>query len=138
MGATKTESTTREFEGRWIDEGYEFIGAGHDNGWNAVAGWGRDGWDLGSWPYVVVLFRDLPGAFQRAIYVEGDITVETYVTAEDRETATDETALFYWKAAGADWLDRGDDLKGPFSWARLDGPQGSQPRMVVRDDQVAS
>lgn len=127
---TKTQ-TLREFEGvDWIDDGYEFMAAGTAAGWSAVAAWGKDGWDLGSWPYVVVLFRDrivkpstldndpAVKAYERATYLEGDVTVETFATADDREKATDETALFYWKADGADWLDRGDDLRGPYSRSR--------------------
>lgn len=117
MSAREIVESVRAFEGERVDDGYDFIGAGASNGWHAVAGWGRDGWDLGSWPYVVVLFR---GDLERAIYVEGDITVETFATREDRETATDETALFYWRADDADWLDRGDDLKGSFSWKRAE------------------
>lgn len=126
MSLAGTVKTVRQFGGQWCDDGYEFMGAGVRIGWTPMSGWGLDGWDLGDWPYVVVLFRDYVVApsgvtlYQRAIYVEGDITIETFRTAESRQEATDETALFYWKAQGADWLDRGDDLKGPFSWARLE------------------
>lgn len=117
---TATETSVRDFEGRWIDEGYEFIGVGAETGWRAMAGWGVDGWDLGDWPYVIVLFRELgPRTFQRVIYVEGDITIETYDTAEERETATDDTAMFYWRAQGEDWLDRPEaDLRGPYGKQR--------------------
>lgn len=154
-----TTKTLREFAGvDWIDDGYAFMAAGATDGWRAVSAWGKDGWDLGDWPYVVVLFRDLAAPrdectvcgralseqtvaaldadidfvehapaeggdrhfiarmprYERAIYVEGDIVVETFASAEDREAATDETALFYWTHQQADWIDRGDDLKGPY------------------------
>lgn len=111
--------TVREFEGcDWVDDGWEFMGVGQENGWHAVSGWGADGWDLGDWPYVVVLFRDVrrrviatgvglnaqsyelvstAPAFERAIYCEGDITIEVFETVAARERATDETAFFYWR-----------------------------------------
>lgn len=111
---TQTVTSSRLFCARYIDDGYEFIAAGAEEGWQAVAAWGKDGWDLGDWPYVVYLFRDLPDQYERASYCEGDITIETYASAADREHATDASALFYWMAQGADWLDRGDDLRGPY------------------------
>lgn len=118
---TKVEATVRNFEGRWIDEGYVFIGVGASADWRAVAAWGRDGWDLGEWPYIICLFR---GDLERAIYCEGDIRVETYASREERERATDETALFYWRSRGEEWVDGIDFdhppayLLGPYSRSR--------------------
>lgn len=133
---------SRVFEGEWVDEGYDLIGIGDRNGWRAMAGWGEDGWDLGNWPYVVVLFRDrsvseTEVAFERATYVEGDITIDTYDSREERERATDETAVFYWRtdperhglaaefaaiAAGGAVPDR---LRGPYR--RRDQIDGAKP-----------
>lgn len=116
-----TVRSSRGFEGSYCDDGYEFIEVGTGAGWRAVAGWGRDGWDLGDWPYVVYLFR---GDVERASYCEGDIVIETYASAEDRERATDTTALFYWQAHGEDWAegvtpgDQPAHLRGPYSSRR--------------------
>jgi hypothetical protein len=42
----------------WADDGYDWIAQAESEGWRAVSGWGRDGWDLGDWPYVVYCFRE--------------------------------------------------------------------------------
>jgi len=97
----KTERTVRAFEGQWIDDGYDFFGVGHNNGWKTVYRWGADGWDIGEWPYVVYLTRKLtwPGmsGYQLASYHEGDIEIRTFDTSEEREAVLDEAALCYWK-----------------------------------------
>lgn len=128
----ETVRTLREFAGSgWIDDGYEFMGAGEAEGWRPIAGWGQDGWDLGDWPYVVVLFREAAAdRFQRAIYVEGDITIETYATLEERTAATDETAAFYLRNEATDvglpelegWQEGQpvpERLRGPYRSRRL-------------------
>lgn len=141
MTDPQTERTVRVYEGSaWIDDGYEFMGVGESSGWRTISGWGRDGWDLGDWPYVVYQFRDrtVDGKtlYERSCYVEGDITIETFEKPEDRERATDESALFYWRgdpdrhglreelaAIGADemrqnevaWESIPEHLRGPYS-----------------------
>lgn len=116
--------TSRVIDGAHVDDGYEFIAAGQAAGWRSVAAWGEQGWDLGDWPYVVVLFRELRGTFQRAIYIEGDITIATYASSVDREKATDETAFFYWRAAGDAWIidhtpgQEPAQLRGPYHRSR--------------------
>ena len=110
---------------RWPgDDGYDRMTFARARGWEAISSWGLDGWDLGNWPYVVVYHRR---ETELAIDVEGDITVQTFPTREERDRKTDETAFFYWKNHGEDWV-RGIDsheqippkLRGPFSWARLE------------------
>lgn len=47
---------------RESDDGYSDMEAEEKRGWSAIPGWGRDGWDLGNWPYVVIYKREtLPG-----------------------------------------------------------------------------
>jgi hypothetical protein len=120
--AVRVEQTSRVFEGAYCDEGYEFMEAGAAAGWRAVSAWGSDGWDLGDWPYVVVLFR---GELERAVYVEGDITIEAFATSADRESSTDEVAEFYWRAqesGPSDLPAAGEPLpaayRGPYSRSR--------------------
>jgi hypothetical protein len=99
--------------------------------WKPIPTWGRDGWELGSWPYVVVYHRTADHAWQLTENVEGDVTVYSYPSQELRDAATDCLAFSYWKdgqrgwAADIDSVDVApDDLRGPFSWARLGESHG--------------
>jgi hypothetical protein len=38
-------------------DGYEDMEAEGKRGWTALASWGRDGWNLGDWPYVAMYVR---------------------------------------------------------------------------------
>jgi hypothetical protein len=69
-------------------------------GWVPVASWGRDGWDLGSWPYAIVVeYRNAEqGVYSVGTYVEGDITVERFQNASEQYEAIDKIAEFYWRA----------------------------------------
>lgn len=154
----KTEQHGREWPAGWADDGYEWMEQASEDGWHPVASWGRDGWDLGSWPYVCYVFRTrkdpshdssrcdpicvlaaesgsdfCPTLYERACYCEGDVTVETFASREDREAATDETAAWYWRSGQADGPDdlppEGEPLPphacGPFSWKRLDAEEAA-------------
>ena len=95
---------------RFSDDGYSDMEVEGKRGWRAIAGWGRDGWDLGSWPYVVIYRRESGDAgssfvvgqrFELMQICEGDRTVYTFASREDRNAAID--YLFLWYAAGEDW-----------------------------------
>jgi hypothetical protein len=45
-------------------DGYDRIERAVAHGWRAVPGWGRDGWDLGSWPLVVIFHGESPAGFE--------------------------------------------------------------------------
>lgn len=94
-------------------------------GWEAIPNWGLNGWDLGCWPFVVVYHR---GETELALDVEGDIDIEEFSTRQERDRKTDELAFFYWKESEKEWVAGIDsheqmpaNLRGPFSWSRLDG-----------------
>lgn len=92
-------------------------------GWHEVASWGADGWDLGSWPYVVVAHYDgadeLGLLFGRVVYVEGDLFVEGYRWRSERDKASSDTAVYYWRHYGngpRDLPAEGDaPLYGPYT-----------------------
>lgn len=65
-------------------------------GWHAVGLWGCDGWNLGSWPLVIVVHYEGDGLYGVATYVEGDIEVKEFTSFDERNKATDKIALFYW------------------------------------------
>lgn len=124
-------------------DGWDDMEANGAKGWRSVSAWGRDGWDLADWPYVVIshgtLKADGPGKYRLLSVCEGDHTVYTFDTPADRDAATD--YLFIWYGVGRsydEWVAEGltDDkraaldagalrvpvrFRGPFSWARMDG-----------------
>ena len=121
---------------RWPgDEGYDRMEFARSRGWHAIASWGLDGWDLGSWPYVVVYHR---GENELAVDVEGDIDIEEFETREERDRRTDEIAFFYWKNGGEDWVKGIDsheqmppNLRGAFTRSWLNSshePQAESER----------
>jgi hypothetical protein len=109
------------------DDGYDDMALAESAGWHVLSSWGRDGWDLGDWPYVVVSVRTVnPGTadsdgkltrvYQLQQVCEGDHTVYAFDSDEDRTRAID--YLFLWYAADRRWaplkwedrerLDRGE------------------------------
>lgn len=58
--------------------------------------------------------------FSRAVYTEGDVTVQVFATEEERSRATDETAFFYWRLNDEAWIrgvapgEEPDHLRGPY------------------------
>lgn len=117
------------------DDGYDIMEPALARRWRAIPSWGRDGWDLGSWPLVVVYHRDTDEQWQLAYYVEGDLTVYSYPSRELRDAATDCLAFWHWKNHEDEWVDTVDTvdeapdrLRGPFSWKRLDAEQDQEVR----------
>jgi hypothetical protein len=97
--------------------------------WKPIPTWGRDGWNLGEWPLVVVYHR---GELELAVDVEGDIDIYECATREERDRKTDEIAFFYWKTNEEEWVAGIDSdeqmpphLCGPFSWRRLNESHGA-------------
>jgi hypothetical protein len=109
------------------DCGYDIMEPARAKGWQPIAGWGRDGWDLGSWPYVVIYHRRTADAWQIAYYVEGDLTVYSYPERDQRIAAIDCLAFWHWRQAGEEWVagierveDAPDHLHGAYSSKRLE------------------
>ncbi len=118
---------------RFAGDGYDRAEVVAKVGWEPVGSWGRDGWDLGEWPYVMVYVRTYavgvrPGdRFEVCENVEGDATVWTFETIEARNAHIDGLALASWRNRSESWVegvrrvsDMPAKLRGPFSWARLD------------------
>lgn len=113
--------------GRSFDTGYDWMNA-LPEGWHAEPSWGRDGWDLGAWPLIVVALYadDERGRYAVATFVEGSVTMQRYPSRERLNAAVDEIAEFHWRlgqASGPQDLPEGQGLlekhTGPFSWQRL-------------------
>jgi hypothetical protein len=137
MATRTTDLLTEEYrldpEAFWTvcqmrgDDGYDRIEAARSKRWQAIPSWGQDGWDLGSWPIVVIYHRQSAEGFDLAENVEGDATVYRYPTREMRDAATDQLAFWHWKHTGEDWVAGIDSVEeaphfcGPFSWKRCEG-----------------
>jgi hypothetical protein len=119
-----------------IGGGYDVMEVADAHKWAAISAWGKNGWDLGSWPLVVIYFRNtkIKGeetiTYDLAYNVEGDVTMWRFPTKELRNTCTDELAFWHWKWAEEDWVkgiesaeQMPDFLRGPFSWKRADEPE---------------
>lgn len=79
----------------WIDA------TNNENDFRVVGLWGRDGWDLGCWPYVVFATAEHPidgggTAYGYATYVEGDLDAHWYSSAAARDLAVSKEAWWYW------------------------------------------
>lgn len=83
------------------DDGYSDMKAEEKRGWQTLASWGKDGWNLGSWPYVMIYVRTHAGKFQLMQIVEGDRTAYEFASEDDRSAAID--YLFLWYAADLRW-----------------------------------
>ena len=102
-------------------DGYDTMEVAEARKWHAVPVWGSRGWDLGSWPLVVIYHRDEPNKYSVAEYCEGDITVYDCPTKELREAITNEIAFFHWHFQEESWVkgyncvdELPDELKGPY------------------------
>jgi len=109
------------------DDGYDVMERAEAHYWSVIPSWGRDGWDLGSWPLVIMCHRTSGGAYELAYYVEGDVRVYRYPARELRDAATDVLAFWHWRHAEEEWVagierveDAPEHLRGAFSWDRLE------------------
>lgn len=67
--------------------------------WHAVGVWGTRGWNLGSWPLVIIAHHDDEDrrVFGVVTYCEGDLSISAYDTEAGRDAETDQIALFQWR-----------------------------------------
>lgn len=135
-------------------EAARFAGDGYDRaqyverfGFEPVSGWGRDGYDLGEWPYVMVFFRDrseeLRGSvFEVVVNVEGDAYSHEFPTAGEREAWVDDWAFREWKHHEREWVAGLEaptpELRGRFSWRRLRRETCSTCREPLTPAEVAA
>jgi hypothetical protein len=121
--------------GHGFGGGYEWMEEGLPEGWHAEPIWGRDGWDLGAWPYVIValFIDDERERYAVTTYIEGDINVKRYQSRGALYVAVNEIAEFHWRlgqSRGPRDLPEGSGLlshhTGPYpgwSEARESGPE---------------
>lgn len=102
-------------------DGYDDMDSAGKFGFRAIDGWGKDGYTLGSWPLIIIFFREREGKFDVVEYVEGDVNMWSCPTEAIREEITNELAFFHWKFKGREWVKNYDsveqlpeELKGPY------------------------
>lgn len=105
-------------------EGYDWIQSLEGSGWYEVSGWGRDGWDLGSWPYIIfaaAVASDEKGQlFGYCTYVEGDVTARWYRSCEARNLAISKEAFWYWASGQSDGPEALEGMD-PQDFRQIDG-----------------
>ena len=82
-------------------DGYDDMELAQSQGWKTHASWGRDGWDLGQWPYVTIHLRTTGGRYEVLTITEGDHEVYAFTSEADQHAAVD--YLFLWYAAYQEW-----------------------------------
>ncbi len=118
-------------------DGYDDMELAEKHGWHPISAWGKDGWNLGSWPLVIVFFRNLKVKQEETVvyqvieYVEGDVTMWSCPTKELRQAVIDELAFFHWKHMQEEWVkeytsvdELPDALKGPYGRDREQDKEG--------------
>lgn len=125
------------------DSGYDWIEQ-LPRGWHVEPSWGRDGWDLGAWPLVVValLVDEEHDRYAVATYTEGDVTVDRYQSRGALNAAVNEIAEFHWRlgqSLGPDDLPEGSGLLakhcGPYSQERYERESVAERRREIESGQ---
>ena len=105
-------------------EGYDWMARLTGTGWHELSSWGRDGWDLGSWPYIIFAVtktEDEAGElFGYCTYVEGDVAARWYRNREARSQAISKEAFWYWASGQADGPEALEGLN-PQEFRPIDG-----------------
>jgi len=137
MNKSQYEIEPEDYWQEWRDEGndgYDIMELAELLGWHAISSWGAHGWDLGSWPYVIVFARKL----DLLVWVEGDLTRYHFPDIATRNAAIDDIAFFYWKHANEDWVAGIHEaeyapqyLRGPYTGKRGDEHDVRGERMYV-------
>ncbi|MCU1531108.1 MAG: hypothetical protein JWO49_679, partial [Arthrobacter sp.] len=67
-------------------DGYDWMDTLEGTAWSVLPNWGNEGWDAGSWPYIIFAVartRDRSGElFGYGTYVEGDTTTHWFRTQD--------------------------------------------------------
>jgi hypothetical protein len=89
-------------------EGYGWIDATDEEGdFHVLSLWGRDGWDLGCWPYIVFAAMthtttEGKNVYGYATYVEGDLAAHWYADIRECYLAISREAWWYWCSGQSD------------------------------------
>lgn len=84
--------------------------------WSVLPNWGSEGWDAGSWPYIILAVartRDKDGElFGYGIYVEGDTSTHWFRTQDACFEAITAEVFFHWASGQSHGPDNLPDTAG--------------------------
>ena len=97
-------------------DGYDDMEINERQGWHTIANWGRDGWEMGEWPYVMISARRKGSGAEVLSVCEGDHTIYQFDTYADHIRALN--YLFCWyqpeiASVNRDELDAGTAIVDP-------------------------
>lgn len=90
-------------------DGYDWMDTLEGTAWSVLPNWGNEGWDAGSWPYIiftVARIRDGSGElFGYGTYVEGDTSTHWFRSQEACFAAITAEVFFHWASGQSDGPD---------------------------------
>jgi hypothetical protein len=96
----------RDDDGGYALDGYDWMDAAATTGWHVMANWGKDGWDCGQWPYVILTLargKDEKGFFFGVTtYCEGDLTTKFFRSQERQWAYITEWCRWNWEHGQGD------------------------------------
>ncbi|MGY2747375.1 hypothetical protein [Arthrobacter sp. UYCu723] len=83
-------------------DGYDWMDTLEGTAWSVLPNWGSEGWDAGSWPYIIfALARTRAGnrdLFGYGTYVEGDTSTHWFRSQGACFEAITAEVFFHWKS----------------------------------------
>ena len=90
-------------------DGYDWMAALEGTAWSVLPNWGSEGWDAGSWPYIIFAVarsRDVSGElFGYGTYVEGDTSTHWFRSQDACFEAITAEVFFHWASGQSDGPD---------------------------------
>jgi hypothetical protein len=78
-------------------DGYDFMDR-LSGGWYVVPQWGSDGWNLGNWPYQIIVHYDneKENVYGWASYTEGDLDIKEVSSRKARNELSNQYFVWFW------------------------------------------
>lgn len=90
-------------------DGYDWMDTLDGTAWSVLPNWGSDGWDAGSWPYIIFAVartRHRAGElFGYGTYVEGDTASYWFRSQKACFEAITTEVFFHWNSGQSDGTD---------------------------------
>lgn len=104
---TFTAPAGRDDDNGYSRDGYDWMDAASETGWHTLSNWGKDGWDAGQWPYVMVSLAKTAdehgNLYGMTTYCEGDMVTTFYRSQSEQWKAITAWCHWHWKHSGEQW-----------------------------------